>query len=145
MTSDYPWDHRQAKPPDHTREEDGEHTVTEEAAENGQKCYFIIQRAGGYYKDKLRAYDVKVDGEVVEKISEYDSLSLKITPGLHDFQVTIDHFFHSQTLTLRIEAGITRRLVCAAGQISGFGESPGYIKLYEGELNEVAPPEPTIL
>ena len=99
----------------------------------------VIQRAGGYWKDRIRDYKIRIDGKTVGSISEYDTFSQNTTPGDHDIQLRID-FFRSQTVHLRIAPGETKRLVCAAGPAEDFGQVPGYIKLWEGQLREASPP-----
>jgi hypothetical protein len=50
----------------------------------------IIERPRGVWRDIARQYNIKVDGEMVGKISRGTQLAVDVAPGSHRVQARID-------------------------------------------------------
>lgn len=106
---------------------------------NSAPATVVVERVGGFWKDRFRGYKVKVDGKVVGGIRENDTIALPVSPGDHLLQAKID-VFGSRTLTMTIDAGESKHFVCAAGNLDDFPVTKGYVKLWPGRLVDVRPP-----
>lgn len=111
-------------------------------ADNGKHRNGVIkiQRAGGFWKDRIRNYRIFLDGSPAGKISEYAILRLGVPAGTHTVRFKCD-FLASQPLEVPVQAGKEVGVVCAAGQLPGRSRARGYVKSWLGELDDVAPPE----
>lgn len=106
----------------------------------GSGTCLVVVRAGGFYKDRLIRYKLAVDGKPVGFVYEYDSLVVPIDPGYHSVQARAQVLFRSREVMVAVERHQTTHLVVAAGQVAEMPPASGYIRLWEGELLEVAPP-----
>lgn len=94
----------------------------------------IIVRDGGYWRDRLRRYKVRVDGQQVGSLSEYESITIPVGSGIHDVQVRLD-WGTSQTVTIDVQSGSRFRLRCYPRSSLGLIIPGMYLGLdAEGEL-----------
>jgi len=100
----------------------------------------VVVRAGGFYKNRLARYGILVDGSSAGSLHEYDRLVVPVHPGTHYVQARIQFFFRSREMVVEVDRHETRHFVVAAGQVDNFPPVPGYIALWEGELQDVLPP-----
>jgi hypothetical protein len=52
-------------------------------------CLIEIRR-GTAYADKLRAYQVELDGNIIGQIGDEESKSFEVSKGVHDLRLRID-------------------------------------------------------
>jgi hypothetical protein len=117
--------------------EDGGEVTSEDAQRVG---VIKIERAGGYWKDRIRNYRILLDGSLAGKISEYGVVRLDAPPGEHVLQFKCD-FVGSPELKVNVEAGCEVAVVCAAGRLKDRPRVRGYVKVWLGELTTAAPPD----
>jgi len=70
-----------------------------------------LERAKGGYTDRLRAYQVMVDGTLAGQVRRGQTLVLETAPGTHHVQLTID-WPKSQPVQVELQPGQEARLRC---------------------------------
>ena len=60
------------------------------APEGASSPHITVERRGGGYTDRARAYSVLVDGREVAKLKHGESHTERVTPGEHEVQMKID-------------------------------------------------------
>ncbi|HYZ79579.1 MAG TPA: hypothetical protein VE596_19630 [Gaiellaceae bacterium] len=106
-----------------------------------------LTRESRGWRDRLRAYSVVVDSEVVGKIRRGETIELSVAPGAHSVQVAID-WARSPAIDIDFAPGETVDLRCAPntaqpaliGVTAGRGE---YVRLWrDGDRVEERPRVP---
>ncbi len=72
----------------------------------------VIHRSASW-PDKLRAYQVFLDGEQVGLVKDGAEITIQTTPGTHSIQLRID-WCSSPELHVSVAAGKTEMLACGA-------------------------------
>ena len=75
--------------------------------------FLTIHRPAGW-QNKLRAYDVVVDGQVVAKLRDGQSTDVPVAAGPHRVQLKID-WCTSPELTVDVRPGAPVALTCGKG------------------------------
>jgi hypothetical protein len=70
-----------------------------------------LERARGGYTDRLRAYQVMLDGTLAGQVKRGQTLVLETEPGTHHVQLTID-WAKSQLVQVELQPGQEVRLRC---------------------------------
>jgi hypothetical protein len=78
----------------------------------------VIRREGGYWRDRLRRYKVRLDGRWVGKLADNEDVNVPVQPGSHDVLIKLD-WGTSPMLTVQVEAGEVARLLCGPGSLPG--------------------------
>ena len=71
-----------------------------------------LHRGQGFYRDRLRAYLVRIDGNLVGKIAEGETKDFSVPTGEHRVRLTIDRLFTSREVTLRVGEGQLAEFTC---------------------------------
>lgn len=87
-----------------------------------------IYRYGGYWRDASRAYQVFVDGQPVGKLREFQTLSVPVSPGVHDVQLKLS-WATSPSTVVQIGQGETQLLECRPGALLGLVLPGKYVQL----------------
>lgn len=88
-----------------------------------------LSRTASGWRDRLRRYQVIIDGELVAWIKRGERLDLPVTPGRHMVQLRIS-WASSPRLGLEVPAGEIVALECAPGHVPPFGPgAENYIEL----------------
>lgn len=88
-----------------------------------------LSRAASGWRDRLRRYQVIVDGERVATIKRGECLDLPVTPGWHTVHLQIS-WARSPQLGLDVPPGEVVALECAPGHLPPFGPgADNYIEL----------------
>ena len=74
-----------------------------------------VRRQRGFYRDRLAAYRVRIDGDRAGKLDEGEAEDFFVSPGEHRVRITIDRYWTSQEVTLEIRAGELAEFVCRPG------------------------------
>jgi hypothetical protein len=104
----------------------------------------IVERAGGFWKDRIRAYQIEVDGEGMGAVKEWETCTVSVPAGLHRIQMTLDFAVRSREVAIEVEEGETVHFVCAAGRLKDFPSTSGWIKLWQGSLGAPPPRGPDV-
>lgn len=72
----------------------------------------VIERQKAVWRDRLRCYEVLIDGERVAELKSGESARFNLSRGQHDVQLKID-WCRSKCIT--VEGDHESRLVCKAG------------------------------
>lgn len=98
-----------------------------------------IERPKAFYRDRLRAYVMCVDGKVVGEVRPGGSLQLEVSPGGHTVEAKID--WVTATLDVQVQAGANVAIYVQPGGGAlkwwqAFGDKPAsYLKLELKDLN----------
>lgn len=88
-----------------------------------------LTRARGGWRDRLRRYQVIIDGNHVASIRHGERLDLMVTPGQHTVSLRIS-WASSAALDVGVAPGEAVTLECAPGSAPPFGPGVGaYIEL----------------
>ena len=87
-----------------------------------------LAREPSKWKDRLRAYEVVVDDNVIAKIKGGEQLDLPLAAGRHAIYLKID-WCRSRVVDVDVRPGGTIRLHCKSGSIQGLWRIEGYIDL----------------
>jgi hypothetical protein len=71
-----------------------------------------LYRWEGFYRDSLRAYRVRIDGNRVGKIAEGETRDFYVPAGEHVVRLTLDRFWTSREVMLQIRAGELAEFTC---------------------------------
>ena len=71
-----------------------------------------VTRSAKKWPDRLRAYKVVINGQVVGDLRQGDAIHAPVEAGRHDVWITID-WCRSPAVTLDLGAGEVARLECA--------------------------------
>ena len=71
-----------------------------------------VSREKAAWRDRVRAYDLKVDGGKVGSVKSGSTLTVPLTPGTHIVRMTID-WCSSKELSL--DGSMDHQLFCKAG------------------------------
>jgi DivIVA domain-containing protein len=93
-----------------------------------QQAAVVVSREGGHWRDRLRKYNIRIDGETVSRLSEFQTETFPLEPGPHVIQAKID-WGTSQKLSLNLPPGQICYLTCAPGSILGLVIPRVYIDL----------------
>ena len=88
-----------------------------------------LSRVQGGWRDRLRRYQVIVDGEQVASIKHGERLDLPVAPGRHTVSLKIS-WAGSPPLEVDVAPGEVVTLECAPGNVPPFGPgADAYIEL----------------
>lgn len=71
----------------------------------------VLKRPTGYKSDRLRAYQIYVDGRKIGQIKAGETKTIDVTPGRHELRLKID-WGASETLQVDLRDDDVARLVC---------------------------------
>lgn len=71
----------------------------------------VVERHSGF-QNRYRAYQVKIDGTVVANLRNGRSVEIAVTPGVHSVQLTVDWFWSSRIVDVRVYSTQQRTLIC---------------------------------
>lgn len=71
----------------------------------------VVTREAHSFSDRVRAYKVVIDGEVVGKVRNGKSASFTVAPGQHRVRMKID-WSGSPELVVPVHAGYSTGLIC---------------------------------
>jgi hypothetical protein len=55
-----------------------------------QQARVVIRREGGFWRDSIRRYKVRLDGERIGMLRPDEELSIEVEPGSHEVQIKLD-------------------------------------------------------
>lgn len=96
-----------------------------------EEARVVLRREGGFWRDRLRRYKVRLDGEWVGKLREREDLRVDVRPGTHEIQVKLD-WGTSPSRSLQLAPGEVARLRCGPGSFLGL-VVPGRYLILEGD------------
>jgi len=71
-----------------------------------------LHREQGFYRDRRRAYRVRIDGNVVGKVAEGETKDFFVPPGEHRVRFTIDGLWSSREVTFQVGADELTEFIC---------------------------------
>jgi len=71
-----------------------------------------LRRQRGYYRDSLRQYWVRIDGNPAGAITPGETMDFIVSPGQHGVRLTLDRFWTSRKAVLEIHAGEVAEFTC---------------------------------
>jgi hypothetical protein len=71
----------------------------------------VLKRPGGYKSDRLRAYQVYIDGQKMGQIKPDETQAFDVPPGHHELRLKID-WGASETLPVRLGEDDVAKFVC---------------------------------
>jgi hypothetical protein len=74
-----------------------------------------LRRRRGFWRDRLRTYLVRVDGNLVGEIAKGEAKDFFVPPGEHRVRLTIDRFWTSREIMLQLRAGELAEFICGPG------------------------------
>jgi hypothetical protein len=74
-----------------------------------------LHRVQGFYRDRIRSYRVRIDGNVAGEIAQGKTMDFLVPPGEHRVRLTIDGLFTSRTVVLQVREGQLAELICRPG------------------------------
>jgi hypothetical protein len=82
-----------------------------------------LRRRQGAYRDRRRAYQVRIDGNLVGEIAEGETKNLFVPPGEHRLRLVDAWFYTSREVILQVREGELTDLICRPG-------SPALVALF---------------
>lgn len=76
-----------------------------------------LHRWRGYYRDFLRVYRVCVDGSIVGRIAQDQTLDIAVAAGEHRVRLTVGESYTSREVVLQVREGERAELTCRPGAI----------------------------
>lgn len=70
-----------------------------------------IERTSRGYPDRLRAYQILLDGKVAGRVKRGESVTVETEPGHHELHFSID-WARSPSLELDVDEGQEQRVTC---------------------------------
>jgi hypothetical protein len=74
-----------------------------------------LHRRQGFYRDGLRAYRVRIDGNFAGKIAEGQTRDFVVPPGEHRVRLTVDGLWGSREVTFQVREGELAEFICRPG------------------------------
>jgi hypothetical protein len=74
-----------------------------------------LHRRRSFYRDFLRAYRVRIDGNPVAKIAAGATMDFPVPSGEHRVRLTIDQFWGSREVMLQVREGELVEVTCRPG------------------------------
>jgi hypothetical protein len=74
-----------------------------------------LYRQQGFLRDRLRAYRVRIDGNPTGKIAEGETKDFYVPPGEHRIRLTLDGFWGTREVALRVHEGELAEFTCRPG------------------------------
>jgi hypothetical protein len=74
-----------------------------------------LHRRRSFYRDRLRAYRVRIDGNPVAKIAAGATMDFPVPSGEHRVRLTIDQFCSSREVMLQVREGELVEFTCRPG------------------------------
>src|SRR5258708_8359558 len=74
-----------------------------------------LHRRRSFYRDCLRAYRVRIDGNPVAKIAAGATMDFPVPSGEHRVRLTIDQFCSSREVMLQVREGELVEFTCRPG------------------------------
>jgi hypothetical protein len=71
-----------------------------------------LHRQGGFFRDSLRGYRVRIDGSPVGRILSGETKDFFVPPGRHRVRLTLDRFWTSHEAVLEIHADEVAEFTC---------------------------------
>lgn len=71
-----------------------------------------LRRQRGFYRDSLRTYRVRINGDRVGRIAEGETKDFPVPPGEHRIRLSVDGLFTSREITLQIREGELAEFSC---------------------------------
>jgi hypothetical protein len=72
-----------------------------------------MRRQDGYYRDRLRNYRVRIDGNPVGEIAQGETKDFFVPPGKHRVRLTIDRLWGSREVALQVGEGEVAEFTCS--------------------------------
>jgi hypothetical protein len=72
-----------------------------------------MRRHDGYYRDRLRNYRVRIDGNPVGKIAQGETKDFLVPPGKHRVRLTIDRLWGSSEVSFQVGEGDVAEFTCS--------------------------------
>jgi hypothetical protein len=89
--------------------------MDEQAGSAGGRRVIRLHRERGFYRDLIRTYQVRIDGDPVGEIARGETRDFFVSAGEHRVRLTIDRFWGSREVTLSVPAGDTAVFTCRPG------------------------------
>ncbi len=86
--------------------------MSEPAAATRGESVIRVRRQRGFYRDSLRQYRVRIDGNPVGLIGPGETMDFIVPPGEHWVRMTLDRFWTSREAVLEVKAGEVAELTC---------------------------------
>jgi hypothetical protein len=80
---------------------------------HGAGATIEVFRNPSWYRDRLRSYEVEVDGKKGARLKPGGTANVPVAPGNHGVRITID-WCSSRRVEVSVAEGETRRLRCRA-------------------------------
>jgi hypothetical protein len=74
-----------------------------------------LRRRQGFYRDRLRAYRVRIDGNLAGKIAEGETKDFFVPPGEHRVRLAIDGLWGSREVAIQVREGELAEFICRPG------------------------------
>jgi hypothetical protein len=71
-----------------------------------------LRRQPGFYRDRLRAYRVRIDGNPVGEIAAGETKDFFVPSGEHRIRLSLDGIFTSREIALRMREGEPAEFSC---------------------------------
>jgi hypothetical protein len=91
----------------------------------------VIRREGGFWRDGIRRYSVRLDGERFGRLRPDEEVSIEVEPGSHEVQIKLD-WGSSPKRFLELAPGEVAWLRCGPGSMKGL-VIPGRYLVLEGD------------
>lgn len=96
-----------------------------------QRPRVVIRREGAFWRDSIRRYKVRLDGEGVAMLRPDQEVSIEVEPGSHEVEVRLD-WGSSPRRLVRLAPGDVARLRCGPGSVLGL-VIPGRYLVLDGD------------
>jgi hypothetical protein len=96
-----------------------------------QQARVVIRREGGFWRDTIRRYKVRLDGERIGMLRPDEQLSIELEPGSHEVQIKLD-WGSSPRRIVELAPGEVAWLRCGPGSVLGLLVPDHYLVL-EGD------------